>query len=252
MAIYSFLGGIGAQGYDYTGSYNLAMFQKWQSLSKDPESVGRMLNIIWADVAANYLTGTRGWGTGKNVTASSSSDLRKRQNANGGQEQAQQTVLVPVRLYEKKVQYHWLYAIPAFMAMALFLTTLAASCCCTILRRGGPKRTRFYLNHLSAGRLLGEQRYPGAVNGQAPTKEWLNAVGKRKVALRDSYAYGTGVASPAMGGGGSPYIGGGGQGGYFGESKPGANSSATELHRLHPMGGQSPLMGQQGYMRVQS
>ncbi|KPI43258.1 uncharacterized protein AB675_6774 [Cyphellophora attinorum] len=236
-------------GNDYTGAGNLALFQKWQGLSKTPEGVARMLNIVWTDVAANLLTGTRGWGTGKNVTAPASR-LAKRQSS----DDAQQTVLVPVRLFERRVQYHWPYAIPAFAALALFASTLALSCCCAVLQRGGAKRTKYYMNHLSAGRLLAEQRFPGAVDKQVDRTTWVKMAGKRSVALREG---GPGLMNPAVGGEGihgaySPYIGaGGGEAGGYMESKPLASSSATELHQLHPAGGYSPSNGQ-GYVRMQN
>jgi hypothetical protein len=108
------------------------------------------------------------------------------------------------------------------------------------------------MNHLSAGRLLAEQRFPGAVDKQVERKVWVKSVGKRSVSLREG---GPGLMTPAVGGVGgngahSPYIGGGEAGGYM-ESKPLASSSATELHQLNPAGGYSPGNGQ-GYMRMQN
>ena len=231
-------------GFDYSGASSLPLFQKWQRLSKDPAGVAQMLNLVWADVAANSMMGTRGYGTGKNVTVSGNVDKLQRRQSNND---AQQTVMVPVKLFEKKVQYHWLYAIPAFMALALFGTVLAASCCCAVFR-GGPKRTRYYLNHLSAGRLMGEQRFPGTVDKQVPTNEWIRAVGKRTISLKDGWGYGRNAVSPAAGGTPSTYAGGEqSQSGYFkAEHKPGLmNASATELHHLSPANGQ-------GYYRVHS
>merc|ERR1711939_446889 len=117
--------------------------------------------------------------------------------------------------------------------MAMFFSVLAGSCCCTIFR-SGPKRTRYYLNHLSAGRLLAEQKYPGSVDKQVMTKTWIKMAGKRSVDLKDGFPHSPG-ASPAVGvatgaalagtPGGSPSVG---QSGFY-EGKPGLGMSATEL-----------------------
>merc|ERR1711939_919418 len=248
--MYGGMSSSGSGAYDYTGQSNLALFQKWQGLSTSIDGVAKMLNLVWADTAANYLQGTRGWGSGKVTDASggnpSASRLKKRQSDNGNQ-----SVMVPVQLYEKKIQYHWVYAIPAFIVLATFLCVMAASCCCMLLR-SGPKRTRYYLNHLSAGRLLAEQRYPGAVDKQVSTATWIKMAGKYPVALKDGHGYGPAAQSLVGGGGGggvagtpggSPYTGPDG----FDERKPGGMASSTELSSLNPVERQ---INGQGYMRV--
>lgn len=243
--MYGSFGGGSSGGYDYTGRSNLALFQKWQALSANETGVARMLSIVWADLAANAMTGTRGWGTGNvtNASGNTADAIVKRQSGNGDGEQ---TVMVPVRLYEKKIRYHWVYGIPAFMAVALFVTVMAGSCCCMVVRRGGPKRTRYYLNHLSAGRLLAEQRYPGTVDRQVDTSTWVKLAGKHPVSLdRGVNAAGGGAAGAAavMGTpGGSPYVGE--EGGLY-EGKPGMNASATELSNLN-----SYRPGSNGYSRM--
>lgn len=45
---------------DYTGKANLAMYKKWQGLSKTPETSAKIINLIWTDVAANVGVGTKG------------------------------------------------------------------------------------------------------------------------------------------------------------------------------------------------
>lgn len=261
-AMYSSLTGLSSNAYDYTGTSNLALFQKWQSLSANETGIARMLNIIWADTAANLMTGTRGWGTGNTTNAlggHSPSKLSKRQDS----EDDQRSVMVPVRLYEKKIRYHWVYGIPAFMALALFLGILAGSCCCMLFQRGGPKRTRYYLNHLSAGRLLAEQKYPGTVDRQADTKTWIKLAGRHPVDLQKDVGHGYGGATVSPGGVGglgvapavaptagvSPYVG---QHGGSYESKSGMGASATELSSLNPVDRPERGPNAQGYFRVQS
>lgn len=257
--MYSSMTSLSDSAYDYTGSSNLALFQKWQALSTNETGIARILNIVWADTAANSMTGTRGWGTGRttdatggNSPSSSSNKLRKRQS-DSNDDNDEPSVLVPVRLYERRIRYRWVYGIPAFMVLALFVTIVAGSCCCVMFQRAGPKRTRYYLNHLSAGRLLAEQRYPGSADRQADTRTWVKLAGKRPVALNDLDGIGTTTAyrSPAAGAGpgapgGSPYVGE--DGGLY-EGKTGMGASTTELSRLSPQG-RGPSGN--GYFRVQN
>jgi hypothetical protein len=252
--MYSSMSSISSTSYDYTGSSNLALFQKWQALSKDEAGIANMLGIVWADIAANLMTGTRGWGTGKvtdasggNANGTVASKLRKRDD------EEQQSVMVPVKLFERKVQYNWVYGIPAYIVLAMFLGVMMGSCCCLVLRRGTPARTKYYLNGLSAGRLLAEGKYPGVVERQSDTKIWVRAVGGRAVGL-ESRPNGQGEvynSAPVTGtpGAGSPYLGPGAasQGFYPYAGKPAMGASATELSNLTPM---EQGMGGNGYMRV--
>jgi hypothetical protein len=139
--MYAFGTGLGGTGYDYSGATNLALFQKWQGLSVNGTGIAKIMNIVWTDIAANYFTGTRGWGTGNN-TVDATGKLRKRQSSGGGDDE---TVMVPVRLYERKIRYHWAYGIPAFIVAAIFLCTLFSSLCCMAFR-GGPKVSSLIYN----------------------------------------------------------------------------------------------------------
>lgn len=45
---------------DYSGQANLAMYKRWQEFSKTPETSAKILNLIWTDIAANMVVGTKG------------------------------------------------------------------------------------------------------------------------------------------------------------------------------------------------
>lgn len=45
---------------DYTGKTNLAMYAKWQEYSRAATSTSKIFNLIWTDMAANAVLGTRG------------------------------------------------------------------------------------------------------------------------------------------------------------------------------------------------
>lgn len=47
----------GAQ--DYTGSNNYLLYRQWQKLLADPATAGRVVDLIWTDLMANYLVSAR-------------------------------------------------------------------------------------------------------------------------------------------------------------------------------------------------
>lgn len=157
-------GSAGGAGMDYSGASSLAMSQRWQRLSQNTSTVPDILKIMWTDLAMNAIEGTRGW--------AEEVDLTKRDDNSS----ASGSTLVPVLVYQKRVQYKWLYAIPAFVALGLFGLLALASVVFSLVRQG-PARVRYYLNQLSAGRLLAMQHYPGQCEKGAPTKTWIDRVG---------------------------------------------------------------------------
>lgn len=164
--------------YDYTGATNLAMFRRWQRLSRNsgPDGVPRILSLIWTDVAANALQGGKGWGHEGSGTGGT---IARR---NGGTESASSGdgVLVPVLLYRKRVCFHWIYAIPAFLALGIFGTIAAIAVLLSLVKRG-PARIQYYLHHLSAGRLLAAQHFAGQCDNNTLTRTWIDSVGRKLV-----------------------------------------------------------------------
>lgn len=136
-------------------------------------------NLIWTDLAANMLVGTRSWGSGTELPP----NLQKRDGASGNNISQG---LVPVTVYEQQIRYRWVFAIPAFLALLLFVLVLLAAMVSVLSRRGLPARVRYYLFHLSSGRLLAENQYPGECDKLAPTNQWLARVGKRPSSLASS------------------------------------------------------------------
>lgn len=170
-------GTAGGAGMDYSGASNLAMSQRWQRLSQNISTVPDILNVIWTDLTMNALQGSRGWVEEVNLTK------RDAESSTSG------VTLVPVLVYQKKVQYKWLYAIPALVALGFFGLLALASVILSVVRQG-PARVRYYLNQLSAGRLLAMQHYPGQCDKGAPTRVWIDRVGTLDVDITQSSAAG--------------------------------------------------------------
>ena len=171
---------------DYSGQSSVAMLKRWREYSQNETSVSTIMNLIWADLAANMLVGTRSWNTKSNVP----SNLQKRDEGLADGEDA----LVPVTIFERQVRYHWYYAIPAVLSLALVALICLSAFLLLIFGNGRPSRIDHYLKNLSAGRLLGAAHYP-AEPKEAPTREWIARVGKKQ---SDLHMYGFAHGAPSL------------------------------------------------------
>ena len=206
-------GGLGGR-QDYSGSADFAMFALWQELSRTPTSAAKIINLIWTDVSANAVVGTRSWLTRKPTSAGSSTNpgmhSAKRDSIRPSKRETTTAVFedntsatVPVTIYHDRIRYHWYFAIPAFVACLvaglLFVSALL------MLIFGQVKRLRQYMFQLSAGRLLGNFIYPDECHPLAPTAVWRKSVGTKRVKVgvytpeaRDATLFANPVRQPVL------------------------------------------------------
>lgn len=169
---------------DYTGRSNLAMYKKWQELSKTPETSAKILNLIWTDIAANMVVGTKG--------------LQPHDGTKSKRDAAPSTSKTPAVVnYTRRVQYKYAYGIPAFLALALFAAAALATLFFSLFTGASPSTMRTFLQHTSAGRFLTSQggQSPRTSYGghtptshddgysNAPTSVWKEGTGKQQYTL---------------------------------------------------------------------
>jgi hypothetical protein len=155
---------------DYTGQSSLAMYSVWQNLSRTATTAAKILNLIWTDLAASSVVGTKTMETQE--TIQQRDDKAAMSDSN----------MVPVTAYQRQIQYHILYAIPAFVVLFCTLCTFVFTSCTVLFRRAGPSKMRKYLNMTSPGRILTSGLFTGPSEGRS-AKEWINAVGKNQITL---------------------------------------------------------------------
>lgn len=170
-------GGYGMQ--DFSGAYNYAMLTRWRDLSKTATTVPKILNLIWADLAANMFVGTRSWNTKSQLPPNTQDPKVKKRQSSSAESSDDGTTLVPVKLYRRQIRYRWRFAIPAVLSLLLIALILAMAFLLFVFRRATPARIDHYLTHLSSGRLLGAMQYPSE-DKVAPTSEWIKRVGRQK------------------------------------------------------------------------
>ncbi|KAF1846238.1 uncharacterized protein K460DRAFT_417361 [Cucurbitaria berberidis CBS 394.84] len=180
--------GMSTKGVDYSGQSNLAMFKKWQELSRTPASSAKILNLVWTDLAANMVVGTKSLAPGQD-------SKRKRDDVTN-----ESSKTPPVTSYTRRVKYHYAYGIPAFLALVLTVGAFTTTLFFVFFSGAKPSTMRTFLQHTSAGRFLTSQ---SGISGHAqpqtvyegnalpsdggysdtPTNIWVKGAGKRRFTL---------------------------------------------------------------------
>jgi len=149
---------------DYTGYSNMAMYAKWQQLSRTPEDAAKIINLIWTDYAASAVVGTK-------------SVLGARNDSNA------QPAIIAVRPLINRIHYHWLFGIPAFIVLLLCLVIGTFAFLTFLFRRHGISKMRKHLHQTAVGRILTSFLYPEYTNLETPSREWSQSVGKNVIDL---------------------------------------------------------------------
>jgi hypothetical protein len=163
--------------YDYSGQSNLGMFAQWQKYSFQANTTSKILNLIWTDLVANGLMGTRGWLT--TPVSGSSNGSKKFKRAEASVDGT--TTYVGITQYNRVIHYHWLYAVPAFIALAFLAMIMFASLVLCMVGHARPSAVRRHLLHTSPGRLMTTFLYPNEIDQQAPVKTWSTNIGRKHV-----------------------------------------------------------------------
>ncbi|KAK5094987.1 hypothetical protein LTS08_008383 [Lithohypha guttulata] len=169
-------------GPEYSGKDNQDLQQLWTALSRNSTGVEKMLRLIWVDIAANYLVGTKGHHTTKHRQPVSYSANSKRQAS--GRQSGQATF--PVHVLEHHIRYHWVYAIPALVCVSIVVAILLFAFVSMMCGRGTITRLKYYLYAITSGRIMAAFVYPnegGMDHRQAETNIWIQEVGHKPVQI---------------------------------------------------------------------
>lgn len=169
---------------DYTGKSNIAMLAKWQKYSRAVNTTSMIINLIWTDIIANSVLGTRGWIPSPAYPSKSSDPVPDYGPA-----------MVSVTVYEHHIQYNWLFFIPAGIVLFCLLLASITALVLALLGRARPARVRHFLIHTSSGRIITNFLYPGVCNSDARTRTWIDSVGGREIRLNSDLASGGAVAA---------------------------------------------------------
>jgi hypothetical protein len=164
----------------YTGKSNIAMYAKWQEYSRTPETAAKIINLIWTDVAANGVVGTRG-----HMVSEPLLELYKREDeANNA---AGNMTTFPVTLHRHRIRYHWRYAVPALILFAILSCSILSMFLVCIIGRASPSKIRAFTNSTSAGRLMVNFLYSNEYFSKMSRKQFVRRVGRKKVQIGGHY-----------------------------------------------------------------
>ncbi|EDN02871.1 predicted protein [Histoplasma mississippiense (nom. inval.)] len=107
---------------DYSGATNLAMYSKWQELSEKANTTARIINLVWTDVAANAVVGTKGW------FSQDRKSIVKHDDQSSTRPEVNDLREVPVVIFRRVVKYNLKFAIPAILAL-VFTVVIASTTC---------------------------------------------------------------------------------------------------------------------------
>jgi hypothetical protein len=153
---------------DYSGETNMAMWARWQNLTQSAETASLIPNLIFTDIAASAIVGTRGV-LGPGNTAQ------------------QNLVAIQVMPTVSKVRYNFLFAIPALL-VALMLVPITLIAIVTMCFSGaGIARIRLHLQQVSPGRIYTTFLYPGPGSLTMKSKDWAIHWGNKVIDLSGEY-----------------------------------------------------------------
>ena len=148
----------------YSGETNYGLTLKWRELSKTPEGAARILNLIWTDLAAFSVIGTR---TGF-----------ENDDSIGNLTVPQSTTSLGTRavhrLRRNIVYTDIFYAIPAVVVGGTFALGLLAALLMACFQRDSWRTLNHYMNHTSMGRTATRMmENPAVANICARTSVWI-------------------------------------------------------------------------------
>ncbi|KAG0637153.1 hypothetical protein HOY80DRAFT_1085658 [Tuber brumale] len=125
-------------------------------------------NLIWTNIAANSLVGT------KSVFSAYSVGEGDKNPTDG---------MLAVDTYGKIITYDLLFAIPGLTILEMWVTSLFIALLMLVASRVSLAVVRELVNHASTGRLVTNLLYPKTCEQSAPTKAWVRDTGKKKIGI---------------------------------------------------------------------
>jgi hypothetical protein len=175
--------GIGASEwpFDLVGRADMAVFTRWQSLTATPEGASKMINLLWTDLAASAVVGTKGIGT---APAPASGDAG-----------VNPVPVIHVHPTVHRVRYHFVYGIPAFTLLAVLGLATVSALVVWAVGVSTLDKMRMRLQQLSAGRIFTIVLYPGESDFKMSPKQWSLLSGAKTIKFADADGAGAGAGT---------------------------------------------------------
>ncbi|KAG0637158.1 hypothetical protein HOY80DRAFT_1085675, partial [Tuber brumale] len=151
---------------EYSGEGNFALRTKWQKLTKTQDSVALIPNLIWTDIVANNLVGTKSVPSAFGVV---------------GVSEKPSAGMLSVETYGKRITYNFLFGIPALVILVVWVASIFIASLMLVASRVPIAVVRELINHTSTGRSVTNFLYPETCEQSTPTKVWVRDAGRKKI-----------------------------------------------------------------------
>jgi hypothetical protein len=148
---------------DYSGANNFGLYAKWQTLSRTPLTAAKIINLVWTDIAASTVVGTK-------------SSLGSRSQSSG-------PVQIYVRPIVTRIRYRWVFAIPSFIVLALCVCIAIIALVTFLFHRHNFAKLSMHIHQTSVGQIITTFVYPEGSRLDTPRKVWNKNVGKNVLDL---------------------------------------------------------------------
>ncbi|KAL4862906.1 hypothetical protein BDV12DRAFT_35888 [Aspergillus spectabilis] len=161
---------------DYSGKTNVALYTRLQGLSRTSDTAAHIINLLFTDITANLIVGTR-----SRLGSPADTDyIRTEDNA-------VDVVAVPL---VKRVKFHLIYGIPAYTTLGLLIIVTATVLVLALLGKATFQRLRYFLARSSPGRILATSLHPDRSTLNMKSSEWLRSAGMIDIDLSGSHPIG--------------------------------------------------------------
>ncbi|KAE9566910.1 hypothetical protein CGMCC3_g16935 [Colletotrichum fructicola] len=150
--------------FDLAGVSNIPIFERWQSLSSDADRVSDIIKLLWTDLAASAVVGTKG-------------------TLGPGNNKADEAARIHVNPFGRRIKYHVLFGIPAFILLLVMLSILLLLVVTTVFRTSTIGLLRHRLQQLTVGRVFTTFLFQNDSNMYMSSKEWSRANGRKTIYL---------------------------------------------------------------------
>lgn len=155
---------------DYSGQASAALRSKWQTLSQAAATASKIVNLIYTDLLATATVGTKSAQRPENSAASSGAAVQR----------AGPPRPPKVTMYNRRLQYNYLYGIPAAIILFITIATAIVLLLCLVFRFKYKAFVQL-LNQTSTGRIITNLIYPEVSQPDVKTKTWAKMAGGTKL-----------------------------------------------------------------------
>lgn len=151
-----------AANHDYTGKASYAVATRWKEVSGSPDTAAAIPGLIWTDIMANMVLGSRSIITADGTLVGRGPD---------------------VTVFKRKILYNLMYAIPAVILLVVWIVLCLFASVLWVAARVTLSALRQFLNQTATGRAVANLVYPDMGDSAMSTGAWIGGSGAKMIGL---------------------------------------------------------------------